>query len=120
MLTESKFVIFQQSVYNLLTPAQDKFTTSADHGLDMQNRAYYMTITIQRWLSLRLDLFGNLLVLGICLFAAGFRETVNPAKIGVVLTYTLGSEFIFRPKQRVNTNLDFNSQSLSYFVSPIT
>jgi len=48
-----------------------------------------MTITMQRWLALRLDLFGNILVLGIALFAAGFRTTVNPAKIGVVLSYTL-------------------------------
>ena len=53
-----------------------------------------MTISMQRWLAVRLDLFGNILVLGIGLFAAGFRTTVNPAKIGVVLSYTLASRFI--------------------------
>jgi hypothetical protein len=37
---------------------------------------------MQRWLSLRLDLFGNLLILGIALFGAGFRNTVQPAKTG--------------------------------------
>ena len=52
-----------------------------------------MTISMQRWLAVRLDLFGNILVLGIALFAAGFRTTVNPAKIGVVLSYTLASRF---------------------------
>ncbi len=57
----------------------------------MENRAYFMTIAIQRWLSVRLDMFGNVLVLGIVLFAAGFRHTVEPSKIGVVLTYTLSS-----------------------------
>lgn len=57
----------------------------------MENRAYYMTISIQRWLAVRLDLFGNILIFGIALFGAGFRHTVNPAKIGVVLSYTLGS-----------------------------
>jgi hypothetical protein len=51
-----------------------------------------MTIAIQRWLAVRLDFFGNILVLGIGLFAAGFRSTVNPAKIGVVLSYTLNSK----------------------------
>jgi ATP-binding cassette subfamily C (CFTR/MRP) protein 1 len=51
-----------------------------------------MTITMQRWLALRLDFFGNILVLGIALFAAGFRATVNPATIGVVLSYTLSSK----------------------------
>lgn len=51
-----------------------------------------MTISIQRWLSVRLDLFGNILILGIGLFGAGFRTSVNPSKIGVVLSYSLGSK----------------------------
>ena len=53
-----------------------------------------MTISIQRWLTLRLDLLGNVLVLGIALFAAGFRHTIDPAKIGVVLSYTLSSKLL--------------------------
>ena len=65
--------------------------------MDLENRAYYMTIAIQRWLSVRLDLFGNFLILGIALFAAGFRNTVNPSKIGVVLSYSLSSTFLFAP-----------------------
>ena len=52
-----------------------------------------MTISIQRWLTLRLDLLGNMLVLGIALFAAGFRHTIDPAEIGVVLSYTLSSKY---------------------------
>lgn len=60
----------------------------------MENQAYYMTIAIQRWLSVRLDFLGNILILGIALFAAGFRKTVNPSKIGVVLSYTLSSKFV--------------------------
>lgn len=71
---------------------QARSIKDAEQGLDMENRAYYMTISIQRWLSVRLDLFGNILIFGIGLFAAGFRTTVNPSKIGVVLSYTLTSE----------------------------
>lgn len=73
---------------------QERFILNADKGLDMENRAYYMTIAIQRWLSVRLDFLGNILILGIALFAAGFREKVNPSKIGVVLSYTLSSKSI--------------------------
>ena len=51
-----------------------------------------MTIAIQRWLGVRLDILGNILILGIGLFAAGFRKTVDPSKIGVVMSYTLSSE----------------------------
>ncbi|KAF8235236.1 multidrug resistance-associated ABC transporter [Tricholoma matsutake] len=74
---------------------QVKSMKSSDAGLDMENRAYYMTISIQRWLAIRLDLFGNVLIFGIALFAAGFRKTVSPSKIGVVLSYTLSITQIF-------------------------
>ncbi len=70
---------------------QDRFVKTAERGLDLENRAYYMTVSLQRWLSVRLDFFGNILILGIALFAVGFRTTVNPSKIGVVLSYTLSS-----------------------------
>ncbi|EKM53211.1 uncharacterized protein PHACADRAFT_259405 [Phanerochaete carnosa HHB-10118-sp] len=68
---------------------QPRFIHTAEQGLNMENQAYYMTIAIQRWLSVRLDFLGNILILGIALFAAGFRKSVNPSKIGVVLSYTL-------------------------------
>ena len=73
---------------------QTRCIREAEQGLDMENRAYLMTVSIQRWLAVRLDFFGNILVLGIALFAAGFRRTVSPSKIGVVLSYTLGSRFM--------------------------
>lgn len=52
-----------------------------------------MVIAIQQWLSTRLDLLGNILVLGITLFASGFSETISPSKVGVVLSYTLSSMY---------------------------
>ena len=61
----------------------------------MENRAYYMTIAIQRGLGVRLDLLGNILIFGIALFASGFRRSVDPSKTGVVLSYTLSSMFFF-------------------------
>ena len=81
-------------IFVFLTLTQNRCIRDADHGLNMQNRAYLMTISMQRWLAVRLDFLGNILVLGIALFAAGFRKTVNPAKIGVVLSYTLSSRFM--------------------------
>ena len=66
---------------------------NAEQGQDVQNRAYYMTIAIQQWLGIRLDMLRSILILGICLFAVGFRHTIDPSKIGVVLTYTLSSTY---------------------------
>ena len=86
----------------------------------MENRAYYMTISIQQWLAIRLDLFGNILIFGIGLFAAGFRHSVNPSKIGVVLSYTLSSKY---NSTVVSGYLDANhldKQSPKSSVSPAT
>ncbi|KAH9920031.1 multidrug resistance-associated ABC transporter [Epithele typhae] len=74
--------------------SQDRFVQKSNQGLDQENRAYYMTIAIQRWLAVRLDVLGNILILGIGLFAAGFRSSVDPSKIGVVLSYTLGTTMV--------------------------
>ncbi|KAF5360312.1 hypothetical protein D9758_009126 [Tetrapyrgos nigripes] len=74
---------------------QKRSITNAEAGLDLENRAYYMTITFQHWLTARLDLFANTVVLGIALFAAGFRDSVNPARTGVVLSYALNVTQIF-------------------------
>ncbi|KAJ7148941.1 multidrug resistance-associated ABC transporter [Mycena crocata] len=74
---------------------QPQAIRDAEKGLDMENRAYLMTITLQCWLALRLDVFGNILIFGIVLFGAGFRNTVDPSKIGVVLSYTLSITQVF-------------------------
>ncbi|TFK50066.1 multidrug resistance-associated ABC transporter [Heliocybe sulcata] len=93
LMRSSLYASYTESLTGLSTVRayreQDRFVRSADYGLDLENRAYYMTVAIQRWLGVRLDFFGNILILGIGLFAAGFRTTVDPSKIGVVLSYSL-------------------------------
>lgn len=81
---------------------QHRAMENAEQKYDLEGRAYYITISLQRWLILRLDTFANIVILGIALFAAGFRNSVNPSKIGVVLTYSLSGKytayFDLRPK----------------------
>ncbi|CAG7855058.1 Canalicular multispecific organic anion transporter 1 AltName: Full=ATP-binding cassette sub-family C member 2 [Serendipita indica DSM 11827] len=59
---------------------QDRYIKVVDAAIDNQNRAYIVSVLIQRWLAMRLDFIANLLILGIGLFAVG---------TGVVLSYTL-------------------------------
>ncbi|KAF8884414.1 multidrug resistance-associated ABC transporter [Gymnopilus junonius] len=73
---------------------QDRSVKDAQAGLDMENKAYLMTVSMQRWLAVRLEFFANILVLGIALFGVGFSTSVNPSKISVVLTYTLSGKFV--------------------------
>ncbi|EEB87623.1 hypothetical protein MPER_14973, partial [Moniliophthora perniciosa FA553] len=61
----------------------------AECKLDAEMRAYYLTITLQRWLAMRLDLFASILIWGIVVAAARERTSIDPSKIGVVITYAL-------------------------------
>ncbi|KZS90158.1 multidrug resistance-associated ABC transporter [Sistotremastrum niveocremeum HHB9708] len=74
---------------------QDRFIANAEQGIDNENRAYYMVVSAQRWLGVRLDLLGNILILAIAFVAVGSRNSVNPAKIGVVISYTLSITQVF-------------------------
>ncbi|KAF9527181.1 ATP-dependent bile acid permease [Crepidotus variabilis] len=74
---------------------QQASIVDAQRSLDKQNQAYFMTVVMQRWLAIRLDFFGNMLVLGICLFGAATSKSINPSKTSVVLTYTLSITQIF-------------------------
>ncbi|KAL8287248.1 hypothetical protein RQP46_003700 [Phenoliferia psychrophenolica] len=75
--------------------SQNVFVTNTEKSIDDQNQAYYLTVTLQRWLGVRLDFLGNILILGIALFGVGFRDTVSPSKLGVVLTYSLSVTQVF-------------------------
>lgn len=75
--------------------AQQQFTNKTEAAIDVQNSAFYMTVTLQCWLGIRLEALGNLLVLAICLLGVGLRDSLSPSKIGVVLTYSLSVTGVF-------------------------
>lgn len=61
---------------------QQHFRTRLQDAIDTECRAYAITIYLQRWLGIRLDLLGNTIIAGICLFGVGFANSVSPAKLG--------------------------------------
>ncbi len=74
---------------------QKRFTDKTEAAVDQQNQAYLLTLTLQCWLGIRLELLGNALLLGIALVAVGLRDSIDPSKIGVVLTYSLSVTSVF-------------------------
>ena len=96
--------------------SQSRFISRSEESLDYENRAYYITIVIQQWLGVRLDIMGNILLLGICLFAAGFRTTVDPSRIGVVMSYTLSGEFLSPSAKGVCLTISWNSHPSVLYV----
>ena len=68
---------------------QDHFVNGIYKSVDQMNSAYYLTFSNQRWLSVRLDAIGNLLVFTTGILVVTSRFDVSPSIGGLVLSYIL-------------------------------
>ncbi|KAL8672957.1 MAG: hypothetical protein Q9168_002590 [Polycauliona sp. 1 TL-2023] len=68
---------------------EDRFVSGIRDEVDQMNSAYYLTFSNQRWLSVRLDTIGNLLVFTTGILVVTSRFNVNPSIAGLVLSYIL-------------------------------
>ena len=68
---------------------QHRFINGIQSSIDEMNSAYYLTFSNQRWLSVRLDCIGNLLVFTTGILVVTSRFNVSPSISGLVLSYIL-------------------------------
>jgi ATP-binding cassette, subfamily C (CFTR/MRP), member 1 len=66
-----------------------RFVSELRKAIDEMNAAYYLTFSNQRWLAVRLDLIGNLLVFTVGILVVTSRFSVPPSIGGLVLSYIL-------------------------------
>ncbi|EIW84009.1 ABC protein [Coniophora puteana RWD-64-598 SS2] len=68
--------------------AMSRFVKDNKYYIDLEDRALFLVVTNQRWLAVRLDFMGGLLVLVVAMLSATDIAGINPAQIGLVLTYS--------------------------------
>ncbi|KIH94495.1 hypothetical protein SPBR_05491 [Sporothrix brasiliensis 5110] len=68
---------------------REHFMADLRNAIDNMNSAYYLTFSNQRWLSVRLDMIGNLLVFTTGILVVTSRFNVSPSIGGLVLSYIL-------------------------------
>ncbi|KAJ3186105.1 hypothetical protein HK101_009741 [Irineochytrium annulatum] len=69
--------------------ATTRFIAKTDALINLNNRPYYLQITSQRWLGMRLETIGNLLVFITCVLFVSSRFSQDPALVGLALSYAL-------------------------------
>ncbi|OJA08425.1 hypothetical protein AZE42_08305 [Rhizopogon vesiculosus] len=93
ILRSSLYSHFSESLSGLTTIRAygelDRFLAENVELVDVENRAYWLTVVNQRWLGMRLDFLGVLLTLAVALLTVGTRFTISPGQTGVVLSYIL-------------------------------
>ncbi|KAF1953987.1 multidrug resistance-associated protein 5 [Byssothecium circinans] len=114
VLRSTLFARFSESVMGTSTirayGLQDQFSRSVRDAVDDMNSAYYLTFSNQRWLSVRLDVIGILLVFTTGILVVTSRFEVNPSIAGLVLSYILTIvqmiQFTVRQLAEVENNMN--------------
>ncbi|KAF1965754.1 multidrug resistance-associated protein 5 [Bimuria novae-zelandiae CBS 107.79] len=114
VLRSTVFARFSEAVMGTSTirayGLQHQFSRSVRDAIDDMNSAYYLTFANQRWLSVRLDVIGILLVFTTGILVVTSRFSVNPSIAGLVLSYILTIvqmiQFTVRQLAEVENNMN--------------
>ncbi|KAG6334059.1 hypothetical protein ID866_5033 [Astraeus odoratus] len=100
----------------------ERFKKENRRLIDVENRAYWVTIANQRWLGMRLDFLGTILTFAVALLAVGTRFSISPGQTGVVLSYILSVQLSFGWAIRQFADLENSMNAVervSYYASEI-
>ena len=108
------FAKFSEAVTGVATikayGLEERFQKSVREAIDGMNSCYFLTFANQRWLSIRLDVIGNLLVFTVGILVVTSRFTVSPSTGGLVLSYILSIvqmiQFTVRQLAEVENNMN--------------
>ena len=93
VLRSEVFARFSEGVFGTASirayGLQEYFASGIYRTVDQMNSAYYLTFANQRWLSVRLDAIGNILVFTTGILVVTSRFNVPPSIGGLVLAYIL-------------------------------
>ncbi|KIL64510.1 hypothetical protein M378DRAFT_163292 [Amanita muscaria Koide BX008] len=100
----------------------ERFQKENQTRMDVENRAYWLTVTNQRWLGVRVDFMGALLTFVVGMLTVGTRFTLSPAQTGLVLSYILSIQqaFGWLVRQLAEVENDMNSvERLAHYATEI-
>lgn len=91
MLRSLLYAHFSESLSGLATirayGETKRFIHDNAYYMDLEDRAYVLTYSNQRWLAIRLDLLGALLVFAVAIMCAAGGGGLQPSEIALCLTY---------------------------------
>lgn len=91
MLRSLLYAHFSESLSGLATirayGETDRFIRDNAYYMDLEDRAYLLTSSNQRWLAVRLDFLGACLVFAVAIMSTQGGGGLSPAQIALCLTY---------------------------------
>lgn len=107
---------FQETLYGVTSirayNQQERFIKDMDYRIDFNQKAYYPSVSSNRWLAVRLEFIGALIVFGsasLGVLALYVDKTTSSALIGLMLVYSLSVtqtlNWMVRQSCEIETNI---------------
>ena len=88
---------------------EDRFKSENEMKIDFSQKCYQPSLASNRWLSIRLEILGNVILLFAALFAILGRDTLDPGVVGLSLSYatsiTQTLNFLIRQTSQIETDM---------------
>ncbi|XP_055308206.1 ATP-binding cassette sub-family C member 2-like, partial [Sitodiplosis mosellana] len=88
---------------------QQRFITDSDNRVDFNQKCYTPWLFAGRWLAVRLEIIGNLIILFAALFAVLSRHSIDSGMVGLSVSYALQItetlNWLVRMTSEVETNM---------------
>ncbi|XP_077284669.1 multidrug resistance-associated protein 1-like [Arctopsyche grandis] len=88
---------------------QTRFIKESEEKVDLNQICYYPSIVSNRWLAVRLETVGNIIILFAALFAVIGKDSINPGIVGLSVSYALQItqtlNWLVRMTSEVETNV---------------
>ena len=66
-----------------------RFIEESENKVDFNQVCYYPSIIANRWLAVRLEMVGNLIIFFAALFAVMGKDSLSPGLVGLSVSYAL-------------------------------
>ncbi|KAL4062863.1 ABC protein [Scleroderma citrinum] len=93
-----------------------RFIRENKYYIDLEGRSLFIVASNQRWLSFRLDFMGATLVFFVAVLAIVDVSGINPAQIGLVLTYSMMLSQMVGLMTRQSADVENNMNSVERIV----
>ncbi|WRT65384.1 uncharacterized protein IL334_002327 [Kwoniella shivajii] len=118
MLRSLLYSHFSESLSGLATirayGETERFIHENAYYMDLENRAYLLSATNQRWLSIRLDFLGACLVFAVAVMSAKGGGGLTASEIALCLTYLTSITQVTRQSAEVENNMNAVERVLWY------
>ncbi len=88
---------------------QQEFSHESARRLDYNQKANFPGIVANRWLAVRLEMVGNLIIFCSALFAVVYKDSISPGLVGLSVSYALSVtqtlNWLVRMTSEVETNI---------------